>query len=162
MPAIIRSKQGGTRQLLQTSKSYFTHYTLRGDAGAVECPMGVVCRYYRGQRGKQGIQRLVYVCHQVKLALSSLYEDYRLRFGIETSYRIKNLCRIRSTTKNPVVRLLFVALAFILVNLWVYLLWQFVRFKEIGQPLVFQRLFPLKTMLEFRLCCKNQLRTEEI
>jgi hypothetical protein len=39
---------------------------------------------------------------------------------------IKNHCRIRTTTKNPVVRLLFVALAFILVNLWVYLLWVYV------------------------------------
>ena len=47
---------------------------------------------------------------------------YRCRWGIETSYRLKNHCRIRTTTKNPVLRLLFVALAFILVNLWVYLL----------------------------------------
>ena len=50
MPAIIRGKQGGTRQLLKGRKSYFTVYTLSGSYGAVECNMGVVCRYQRGQR----------------------------------------------------------------------------------------------------------------
>ncbi len=50
-----------------------------------------------------------------------LNRHYRDRFDIETSYRIKNQCRIRSTTKKPALRLLFAALAFVLVNLWVYL-----------------------------------------
>ncbi len=36
--------------------------------------------------------------------------DYRKRFGIESSYRQKNLCRIPTTTKNPVTRLLFVGI----------------------------------------------------
>ena len=40
MPAIIRGKQGGTRQLLKGRKSYFTVYTLSGSYGAVECNMG--------------------------------------------------------------------------------------------------------------------------
>ncbi len=37
--------------------------------------------------------------------------DYGKRWAIETSYWIKNHCRIRTTTKNPVLQLLFVALA---------------------------------------------------
>lgn len=134
MPAIIRGKQGGTRQLLKGRKSYFTVYTLSGSYGAVECNMGVVCRYQRGQRGRHGIQHLLYVMHGIKLSLSTLHHDYRFRFGIETSYRIKNHCRIRTTTKNPVVRLLFVALAFVLVNLWVCLLWRFVSRSGSGAP----------------------------
>ncbi|MDV2992304.1 MAG: ISH3 family transposase ISMbu7 [Chroococcidiopsis sp. SAG 2025] len=151
MPAIIRGKKGGTRQLLKGRKSYFTTYRLSGSYGAVECNMGVVCRYQRGQRGRRGIQYLVYAVHGIKLALSTLHHNYRSRFGIETSYRSKNLCRIRTTTKNPVVRLLFVALAFVLVNLWVYLRWHFVSRSRFGPRLVYQHLFPLKTMLEF-LC----------
>lgn len=57
---------------------------------------------------------------------------------IETSYRIKDQARIRSTTKNPVLRLLYVAMVFILVNLWVYLLWQSVSATRRGGRLVFQ------------------------
>ncbi|KAM3092881.1 hypothetical protein ACKFKG_21055 [Phormidesmis sp. 146-35] len=57
--------------------------------------------------------------------------------------------RIRTTTKNPILRFLFVALAFILVNLWVYLLWCFISHARLGGQRVFQTLFPLKTMLNF-------------
>ena len=113
--------------------------------------MRVVCGYHKGIRGQHGILDLVYIVHRVKVSLRQLPDYYRERFGIETSYRMKNHCRIRTTTKNPILRLLFVALAFILVNLWVYLLWRFVSCRNRGRQVVFQQLFPLKTMLEF-LC----------
>jgi len=73
-----------------------------------------------GSAGRHGIQHLLYVMHGIKLSLSTLHHDYRFRFGIETSYRIK-LSHSAPPLKNPVVRLLFVALAFVLVNLWVCL-----------------------------------------
>jgi hypothetical protein len=62
---------------------------------------------------------------------------------------IKNYARIRTTLKNPVLRLLFVALAFILVNLWIFLLWSSVSNTRQGGRRGFQTLFPLKTLLEF-------------
>jgi putative transposase len=114
-PALIRGKQGGTCSLLKGRKSYTTHYTLSGSHGAVNCTIGIVCRYHQGNRGRRGIQHLLYLFHRVRLALSTLHQDYHYRFGIETSDR-KNNSRIRTTTKNSVVRLLFVALAFVLVN----------------------------------------------
>lgn len=150
MPAVIRGKQGGTRQFCRGRTSYFAPYTLHsGQYGSVDCQLAIVCRYRKGERGKHGIDYLLYVVFQVKVALHDIPRHYRDRFGIETSYRIKNCCRIRTTTKNPVLRLLFVALAFILVNLWIYLLWTSVSQSRRGGRLVYQRLFPLKTMLEF-------------
>jgi hypothetical protein len=41
---------------------------------------------------------------------------YRLRFGIETSYRQMNRCGIRAT-RNPAIRPLFVAVALLLRSL---------------------------------------------
>jgi putative transposase len=150
MPAIVRGKQGGTRQLLQGRKSYATPYTLKSQVyGSVVCDMRIVCRYLKGRRGKHGIDYFLYVVHRVKVSLSALHQHYRARFGIETSCRIKNLCRIRTTTKNPVARFLFVALAFILVNLWIYLLWCFVSIGQCSRRVVYPELFSLKTMLEF-------------
>jgi putative transposase len=152
MPAVIRGKTGGTRQLLVGRKSYATRYTLTSaNYGSVTCQMRVVCTYYKGFKGKHGIQYTLYVVHRVTVALHQLHQHYKERFGIETSYRIKNQCRIRTTSKNPVVRLLFVALAFILVNLWVYLLWFFVSQTQRGGRVIYRDLFGLKTMLEF-LC----------
>lgn len=150
MPAILRGKTGGTRALCGGRRSYHTDYTLRSTAhGSVTCPMVVVCRYRNGAQGKHGIQYLLYVVYRANVALSQVHRHYRDRFGIETSYRLKNQARIRSTTKNPVLRLLYVALAFILVNLWVYLLWQAVSAPRRGGRRVFREHFPLKTMLSF-------------
>lgn len=150
MPAVIRGKTGGTRQLLVGRKSYATCYTLTSPVyGCVNCHMRVICTYYKGFKGKHGIQYTLYVVHRVTVPLQQLHQHYKDRFGIETSYRIKNQCRIRTSSKNPVVHLLFVALAFILVNLWVYLLWFFVSRTRRGGRIVYRHLFTLKTMLEF-------------
>lgn len=150
MPAVIRGKTGGTRQLLVGRKSYATGYTLiSANYGSVSCQIRVICTYYKGFKGKHGIQYTLYVVHRVRVALHQLHHHYKERFGIETSYRLKNHCRIRTTSKQPVVRLLFVALAFILVNLWVYLLWFFVSQTQRGGRVVYRALFSLKTMLEF-------------
>lgn len=150
MPAVIRGKQGGTRQFCHGRTSYFTPHTLKSSIhGSVDCQLAVVCRYRKGERGKHGIDYLIYVVYRVKIALHAIRLHYRDRFGIETSYRVKNYCRIRTTTKNPVLRLLFVGLAFVLVNLWVYLLWVYMSRPFPGARIVYQALFPLKTMLEF-------------
>ena len=47
------------------------------------------------------------------------------------------------------LRLLFVALAFILVNLWLYLLWSHISITQRGGRRVLSQYFRLKTMLEF-------------
>jgi len=44
---------------------------------------------------------------------------YRQRFGIESSYRQMNQVRARTTSRNPVIRLLLVGLAFIMFNLYI-------------------------------------------
>jgi putative transposase len=48
-------------------------------------------------------------------------ETYRLRFAIETTYRQMNQARIRTCTRDPLLRLLFVGMALILRNVWVWL-----------------------------------------
>ena len=51
----------------------------------------------------------------------SVFATYRLRFGIESSYRQLHEGRIRTTTRRPEVRLLYVGIALVLRNLWVWL-----------------------------------------
>ena len=50
------------------------------------------------------MQYSLYVVHRVTVALHQLHQHYKDRFGIETSYRLKNHCRIRTSSKNPVTR----------------------------------------------------------
>jgi hypothetical protein len=81
----------------------------------------VKCRNYRGQWKRHGRQALVYAYWGFDPPTpDSVFLTYRLRFGIETSYRQMHEARIR-TTRRPVVRLLYVGIALVLRNLWVWL-----------------------------------------
>lgn len=81
--------------------------------------------------------------------MTSIHDNYRRRFGIESSYRIKNLCRIQTTNKNPIIRLLFIGVSFILVNIWLNLLWRKVSSPRRGGRLIHRELFTFKQMLSF-------------
>ena len=82
----------------------------------------VKCRNYRGQWKRHGRQQLIYAYWGYKpKSPDSVSTTYRLRFGIETSYRQMHEGRIRTTTRRPAVRLLYVGIALVLRNLWVWL-----------------------------------------
>jgi hypothetical protein len=82
----------------------------------------VKCRNYRGQWNRRGRQALVYAYWGYRPASpDAVFATYRLRFGIETSYRQMHEGRIRTTTRRPAVRLLYVGIALVLRNLWVWL-----------------------------------------
>ena len=150
MPIIIRGKHGVTRQLLKGGKSYKTTYTLHSQVyGSVTFDSWIVCTYHNGERGKHGIAYFVYAVYKGKRKLRTIHNDYRKRFGIETSFRLKNQCRIKTTTKNPAVRFLFVGIAFILIDLWVYLTWTYISKPVQGGRKLFHSLFGLKRMLSF-------------
>ena len=150
MPAIRRGKQGGIKQFLKVKSSYRTTYTMGKDNNnSVTFNLWIICKYRKGQRGKHGVEYFAYVIHQLKTCLSYIHQDYRKRFGIESSYRLKNICRIRTNNKKPVLRLLFVGISFLLVNIWVNLLWLRISRKRRGGRLIYRTLFTLKQMLAF-------------
>ncbi|GAX46039.1 transposase [Tolypothrix sp. NIES-4075] len=150
MPAIRRGKQGGIKQFLKGKKSYKTTYTMaREKDDSVTFDFWIICKYRKGQRGKFGVEYFTYVIHKVTTSLSYIHQDYRKRFGIESSYRLKNICRIRTNNKNPVLRLLFVGISFLLVNIWINLLWLKISQKRRGGRLIYRKLFGLKQMLAF-------------
>ena len=150
MPAIKTGKTGGIKQFLKGKKSYKTTHTItRGKDDSVTFNLWIICKYRKGKRKQHGVQYFVYVIHQIKINLDYIYQDYRKRFGIETSYRLKNICRIRTNNKNPVLRLLFVGISFLLVNIWVNLLWLRISRKRKGSRLIYRTLFALRQMLAF-------------
>ena len=82
----------------------------------------VKCCNYQGQWKRHGRQALIYAYWGYQPpSPDSVFETYRLRFGIETSYRQMHEGRIRTTTRRPAVRLLYVGIALVLRNLWVWL-----------------------------------------
>ncbi len=84
-----------------------------------------VCVGYRRHRNrkdrKQRRQKLLFAAWRVRGSSVEIREWYRKRFGIETSYRQMRQARIYTCTRNPRLRLVFVALALILRNVWVWI-----------------------------------------
>ena len=88
-------------------------------AGVQVC---IACDNRRGRRGRRGRRAMVYAYWGLTPPSPSwARQTYRERFGIEASYRQMNQARIRTCTRDPRVRLLFVGLALVLRNVWVYL-----------------------------------------
>lgn len=158
MPAVRNGKTGGINQYLKGKKSYKTNHTMnQGSYNEITFDLCIICRYRKGKRGKHGIEYLAYVIYKVDINLDYISEDYRKRFGIETSYRLKNICRIRTTSKNPIIRLLFVGISFLLVNIWIYILWFKISKPRRGGRLVYNHLFNLKKMLAFLSNAVNRI-----
>jgi Transposase DDE domain len=82
-----------------------------------------LCVVRRRRRDRRGHRVFLYACGGVQRTPATVYRTYRLRFGIETSYRQMNQARIRTATRRPTLRLLFVGVAILLRNLWAWLHW---------------------------------------
>lgn len=77
---------------------------------------------YKNKHGQRKRETWVYAYWGITPKRVDWVKDtYRRRFGIETSYRQMNQCRIRTTTKKFHVRFLYVAIGLLLRNLWVWL-----------------------------------------
>lgn len=119
-------KKGTALKALQRGKrSCRTPYTMISpQEGAVTFPLWIACRYGKGRAKKHGVQYLFFaVLGECRSPILQGAQEYRRRFGIASSYRIMHRVRAKTTSRNPELRLLLVALAFFLVNLWVWYKW---------------------------------------
>jgi hypothetical protein len=154
IPVVIRGKQGGTRALLQGRRSYCTTYTMRSSKYRSQATfkVGVVRKYSKGHYGHHGVEWFAYVLlGPITAPLPQIYQDYRLRFGIESTYRLMNRVRARTSSRSPGLRLLFVGVALTLVNIWVYLKWDYLGWPRRGGRQVQSHLFPLTMFRQFLL-----------
>jgi hypothetical protein len=145
MALTIRGKQGGTRALLKGRKSQVTTYTRRSTKYPTETfTVHIACKYGKGRYKRRGLYRFAYiVIGKLKMQPLQVYHEYRRRFGIETSYRLMNLVRVRTTSKSPTLRLFYVGLALTMLNLWIFVKWTFVSRPRRGGRLVLHHLLPL-------------------
>lgn len=141
----IRGKEGGTRALLKGRRSYQTTYTRASTQyGQQTLPVVVVCKYSKGRYGRHGAYHFAYVViGELKMDPRQVFEVYRRRFGIETSYRLMNTMRARTTSTSVMLRLFYVALALLLLNLWCYVKWHFLFVPSRGPRQVLRHLLPL-------------------
>jgi hypothetical protein len=117
----------------------------------------VACRNYQGKWQRRGRRRLTYAFWGLRpSSWRWVYETYRSRFGIETSYRQLNQARIRTTTRKPLLRLLFVGLALLLRNVWVWLHHRVLASPRRGQRCLNLDRLRFRTLLQWLLHVAEQ------
>ncbi len=110
---------------LETSISYWTEYAMyEGSERELRFPLAVCVSYRQGKRGKHGLLVRPYTaCDQPDRTPKEVEALYRKRSAIETAFRTMREARARTTTTDPVVRLVFVLVSFLLRNLWLIVHW---------------------------------------
>jgi Transposase DDE domain len=140
---------GGTRVFHLRKASGWERYTLT-DAHQRRATVSICikCRNQRGERGKRGREALVYAYWGLEpSSYQWVKETYRRRFAIESSYRQLGQGRIRTSTRDPLLRLLYVGIALLLRNVWVWLHWEVLSHRRRGRRRLDVGQLPLRAML---------------
>jgi hypothetical protein len=155
MPAVARGKKPragepatGIRAYKLFKRGGWGQHTLMSGKKKATVSICVYCGNYRGRWEKQG--RFAWVYAYGGMSPPSRHwvaETYRLRFGIETSYRQLEEGRVRTCTRQAKVRFFYVAVAMILRNVWVWLHWEVLSSPHRGHRKLRLERLRLKEML---------------
>lgn len=154
MPVMFRGRRSkkhrkatGLRAIRQKPAGWY-RYTMKNRKQQVTFR---ICVGYRTNRkdGKRVQKKLLFAAWRVNGTPTEIRQRYRLRFGIETSYRQMRQARIYTCTRNPLLRLFFLAVGLILRNIWVWL--HQTRFAEGSRdnPTIRLELLRFKRMLDW-------------
>jgi hypothetical protein len=119
-PRKRRRATSGLRWLRRQKAGWYSHTLKRGKQ---EVRISVcVCyhSYCRRRGGQRRRQKLLFGAWRVRGSTREVHRRYRRRFGIEASYRQLRQARIYTCTRDPRLRLVFVGVALVLRNLWVW------------------------------------------
>lgn len=147
----IRGKKRGTRALCRGRGSYRTNYTFRNqELGELTVPLAVVRTFRTRRDGTLKAEWLIYVILNAKeVPLQEIRKLYRRRFGIESSYRLLEQVRGRTTAHNPALRFLWMGLALLIGNIWIALHWKYLLQRHRGRYRILRKHFILDRMAQF-------------
>lgn len=119
-PVVRRGKK--IKKMLIGRKARNAQYTMKNsEKKKIHLNIVVDVKYLKGKRGKNGCENLGFVVYGVKWSPRKVSTVYRRRFAIESSYRMRNIVRPRTSTRNVTTRYFFALISFLLRNMWLYL-----------------------------------------
>ena len=128
MPAMFRGRRPKKNRLLRglhwikrQLAGWYSH-TLKNGKQQATIRICVAYRTHKNRKDrKRKQQKLLFGAWRVSGNPTQIRDRYRKRFGIESSYRQMRLARIYTCTRDPRLRLVFIAVALMLRNLWVWI-----------------------------------------
>jgi hypothetical protein len=119
VPVIKRGKQ--MKQILRGNKVRSEQYVMKNSKKKILLNIIIDVKYLKGKRGKKGRENLGFVVFGVKWSPRKVSTVYRRRFAIESSYRMRNIVKPKTSTKNAEIRYFYALVSFLLKNIWLYL-----------------------------------------
>jgi len=157
MPVKVQSEK--MKAFLKGRGSGFTKYTLNEQKDPLELNIARRTYYLKGKYDKHGMENYGYVVHGLDWSPQKISRIYRKRFGIESSYSMRNKVRPRTTTRSPTVRYYLFLVSMLLRNVWMTLRWKYFRRRRRGPSTVDEDAFRFDT---FRLiiweCARRVLK----
>jgi hypothetical protein len=166
-PARRKADCTGTERFFVRGRRGWDTYTwvARPRRGGRKQPAVTVCidvcmaprpRAAAGRKGKRK-GPLVYACHGVRGTPEEVVRWYRRRFRIETSYRQLGQGLAATSSTDRVYRLLLVAIALVLRNLWVWLHGRYLAERRADGLHLRLELLRVPTMLSWLVAALNKL-----
>ena len=143
IPHIVPVRKHGKelKKILRGNHSRYAQYTMMGTGEPLDLTLAIDVQYLQGRNKKFGNVNLGYVVYGIDWNPRRIYRVYKNRFAIESSYRIRNIVRARTSTRNVVIRYLLTIISFLLKNIWVSLQWTFFSKVQRGPRMIDEDLF---------------------
>jgi putative transposase len=143
IPFIVPVKCQGNqmKDLLDGRKSRIAMYIMKSKPADLILTIAIAVKYFQGKGGKHGSKNLGYVVSGIGWNPRKVHTVYRSRFAIESSYRMRNQVKPRTSTRNPLIRYLYAIVSLLLKNAWVVLLHRYFSRRQRGPRTVDSRGF---------------------
>jgi putative transposase len=119
VPVVKKGKK--VKQILKGNKARCEQYVMKNAKKRIHLDIVIDVKYLKGKREKKGCENLGFVVFGINWTPRKVSTVYRRRFAIESSYRMRNIVKPKTSTKNAVIRYFYTLVSFLLKNIWLYL-----------------------------------------
>jgi putative transposase len=126
IPHIVPAKKSGRslKAMLKGRASSTFSYTMnKGTKDSVDLVITDCVVYMMGKHKKKGLEHHAFAVFGLSTSPRNVREIYRHRFAIESTYRLRNSVRPKTSTKDEKIRYFYTLLSFIIQNMWVSEKW---------------------------------------
>lgn len=143
IPHIIPVRKHGKelKKILRGNRARYVQYTMMGTGEPLDLTLAIDVQYLQGKNKKFGNVNLGYVVYGIDLKPRKVHLIYKKRFAIESSYRMRNIVKAKTSSRNVVIRFLLTLISFLLKNIWVSLQWMFFSRVQQGPRTIDEDLF---------------------
>ena len=119
VPVVKKGKK--MNQIMKGKRARCEQYVMSGLKKKIRLDIVIDVKYLKGKREKKGCENLGFVVFGVKWSPRKVSTVYRRRFAIESSYRMRNIVKPKTSTKNANIRYFYTLISFLLKNVWLNL-----------------------------------------